>query len=60
MIPQPSAAAWAHTFDMPPLAQAHCAAYRTLKQLPGGQEARIGLVHQHIVFMPRDNLPWVR
>ncbi len=40
--------------------QAHCSAYRALKQLPGGKEACVGMVHQHIAFYPRHNLPWVR
>lgn len=26
--------------------QGHCAAYRAIKQMPGGQAARVGLVHQ--------------
>jgi beta-glucosidase len=42
------------------LLRAHVAAYRAIKALPGGQRAAIGLVHQHIKFFPRHNLPHVR
>ncbi|GFH24394.1 uncharacterized protein HaLaN_22183, partial [Haematococcus lacustris] len=42
------------------LLRAHVSVYRAIKALPGGQVARVGLVHQHIAFVPRDNWPWVR
>ena len=35
------------------LLKAHVEAYKELKMLPGGQEACIGLVHQHIKFVPK-------
>jgi hypothetical protein len=40
--------------------KAHIATYRALKAMPGGSEARVGLVHQHIRFMPsRDFVPHI-
>mmetsp|Transcript_541 Transcript_541/g.1451 ORF Transcript_541/g.1451 Transcript_541/m.1451 type:complete len:542 (-) Transcript_541:1396-3021(-) len=42
------------------LMKAHCTTYRALKAAPGGAAARVGLVHQHISFVPRHNLPHVR
>jgi beta-glucosidase/6-phospho-beta-glucosidase/beta-galactosidase len=33
--------------------KAHVASYKALKNLPGGPEARIGMVMQHIRFVPR-------
>lgn len=35
------------------LLKAHVEAYKELKMLPGGQESCIGLVHQHIKFVPK-------
>ena len=35
------------------LLKAHVAAYKELKALPGGQEACIGMVHQHVRFVPK-------
>ena len=31
---------------------AHAGVYKTLKQRPGGQEAKIGIIHQHLLFKP--------
>lgn len=33
---------------------AHCEAYRTLKKLPGGSNAQIGIVHAYVPFEPHD------
>jgi hypothetical protein len=32
------------------LLRAHVAAYQAMKQMPGGADAQIGIVHQHIRF----------
>jgi hypothetical protein len=37
--------------------RAHVAAYQALKAMPGGQEAQIGIVHQHIRWAASDLLP---
>ena len=42
------------------LLDAHCAADRALKAMPGGAEALVGLVHQHIRFEAASVLPHVR
>lgn len=34
--------------------RAHCEAYKALKQMPGGAEAQIGLVHAYVPFEPHD------
>lgn len=34
------------------LLKAHCDVYRALKARPGGKEAQIGIVHQHLIFEP--------
>lgn len=33
--------------------RAHMAAYQAIKAMPGGQQAQVGLVHQHIRFVPK-------
>jgi len=35
------------------LLKAHVAAYKEMKVLPGGAEACIGMVHQHVAFVQK-------
>jgi beta-glucosidase/6-phospho-beta-glucosidase/beta-galactosidase len=42
------------------LLRAHCAAYKAMKSMPGGQEAQIGIVHQHVSFKPRNNVWYIK
>lgn len=45
------------------LLRAHVAAYHAIKAMPGGKDASVGIVHQHIRFLPKTRglpLLWVR
>jgi beta-glucosidase len=40
-------------FVLKNLLKAHCTVYQTLKSLPGGDQAQLGIVHSSIKFTPR-------
>ncbi len=43
---------WTGMRVMRTMIQAHCAVYKALKALPGGDKAQIGLVHQYLTVEP--------
>eukprot|EP00798_Chlamydomonas_sp_ICE-L_P003475 gene3475-13536_t len=42
------------------LLKAHVTTYKALKALPGGPRACIGLVHQHIKFIPKEDVFYIK